>query len=1291
MRVYANGKMTISADSGSIKKIQLIFGNGDKSNPITANVGTLLDSIWTGDASLVEFTVGGTSGHRRIAAVKITDTNDRRPSFYLKHNNKKVTTLKLKAINVANQVIDLVPSNFSNAISSVTTALYSDAECNNFILSDAWITNITFNEEKTRMTFDVADNLSEARELWLKVIVSDDIDSASAILNISQVKYLSSAILPFYFDGGRDDAEITDGILQEGLGDDYTTSPKLKFDGEGDYLVIRFSDSPEEFSFIVRGDNFKGEFVVQESADGEDYTDIFSITYEYSTVIVPTYLKDTTRYVKFCCTRHTQGSIALGDISISKMPTICATPTFSPEPGTYEGPQYVTISSTTRGATIYYTTDGTTPTINSSVYTKAIRANRDTTIKAIAIREGLEESEVATAEYIIHAKISTGQCGDSLSWTYNSSTEVLTITGNGRMPDWQFNFETPWVAYRDDIIHVDIEDGVENIGQWAFSYFSKLASISIPESVKEIGWFAFYDAAIPSIAVSNNVTTIGTQAFYNIVNIMYSGTASGSPWGAKCINGYTDGWFSFSDSTKQYLRGCSNKATGDIHIPSSTTTIGEMAFAGCMGIKSVHIPGSVLTIEREAFVECENLKEVYIEEGLQRIEDRAFQQCRALQQINIPNSLTYWGYDVVDRYNSRIRTPLYNDTLFVYMPRVYKGVYEIPEGITTIYERAFEFCEKLTGIIIPSTLTEIHYGNFYGCYNLESIQVASQNTVFDSRNNCNAIIETATNTLVIGCQNTIIPEGIVSLGSSAFYSCTKLQEIIIPNTVTNIQSGCFDGCTGLKNIDIPNSVQSIGSYAFCRCSRLRTITLGAGLETLEGRVFAACPSIKSITCKATTPPILRDGDFADDNYSIPVYVPCESIKAYKLDNQWPFTNYMPFNLTNNINFETDSIKGHIEIISTGESCDSAEVSIRAIAHFGYKFDKWADENTENPRKIKLVSDTTFTAEFMEANKSGYCGDDLNLMWEYDEVKKSLTILGNGTLHSNYHYEPVAQMEAEKLIISNGVTSIGRHAFSDFINLQYLEFAASVETIDENAFSYCSNLRDIYCYREVPPAVYNSTFENVDKSICMLHVLSTSIGAYLSAEVWEDFLNIMTIGASGTTGDINDVGADPSANEVTLQWPTTDDAETYDAEILQDGDTIWNESFDSKGQMVTQSTDSTTTNSTDLDDTNYISRRSSSAQNNIRRGFTFTVSGLESSQTYCFVLCVKGTQNKELSIHYVYFDTKEHFESSNTNEGIDNLDSSSLQGGDRGRLILHNGQIFILRGDKTYTLTGAEVK
>ena len=138
----------------------------------------------------------------------------------------------------------------------------------------------------------------------------------------------------------------------------------------------------------------------------------------------------------------------------------------------------------------------------------------------------------------------------------------------------------------------------------------------------------------------------------------------------------------------------------------------------------------------------------------------------------------------------------------------------IGDSVTSIGNFAFRYCTSLASVTIPDSVTSIGAGAFEGCAGLESLTVDTNNTVYDSRNNCNAIIETASNTLIAGCKNTVIPNDVTTVGEDAFFGCTSLTSVTIPDSVTSIGDFAFCGCTSLASVTIPDSVTSIGFEAF---------------------------------------------------------------------------------------------------------------------------------------------------------------------------------------------------------------------------------------------------------------------------------------------------------------------------------------------------------------------------------------------------------------------------------------------------------------------------------------------
>lgn len=170
----------------------------------------------------------------------------------------------------------------------------------------------------------------------------------------------------------------------------------------------------------------------------------------------------------------------------------------------------------------------------------------------------------------------------------------------------------------------------------------------------------------------------------------------------------------------------------------------------------------------------------------------------------------------------------------------------IEDGVTGISRYAFQYCQEVSDLYIPKSLTNISQGAFARS-NFQSIIVAEDNPVYDSRENCNAIIHTATNTLHIGSTSTVIPSSVTAIGSQSFMACGNLVSLDIPQTVTSMGDNVFPDCCNLSSIVIPEGVTKIGSMMFYNCTALKSATIPEGVTSIAESAFAFCSSLTSIT------------------------------------------------------------------------------------------------------------------------------------------------------------------------------------------------------------------------------------------------------------------------------------------------------------------------------------------------------------------------------------------------------------------------------------------------------------
>ena len=306
-----------------------------------------------------------------------------------------------------------------------------------------------------------------------------------------------------------------------------------------------------------------------------------------------------------------------------------------------------------------------------------------------------------------------------------------------------------------------------------------------------------------------------------------------------------------------------------------------------VGCKNSVIPNSVTSIGDGAFRGCSGLTELTLPNSVTSIGDCAFYGCSGLTELTLPNS------------------------------------------VTSIGDCAFYGCSGLTELILPNSVTSIGNYAFSDCSGLEKITVDRGNKRYDSWGNCNSIIETGTNTLIVGCKNSVIPNSVTSIGDCAFYGCTGLTELILPNSVSSIGDIAFTYCSGLekitvesgnscydsrdncnsiidtefntlivgcKNSVIPNSVTSIGYYAFYGCSGLTELTLPDSVASIGDGAFICCSDLSKITSLAEIPPVCGSGVFDRVNKTnCELIVPEGSVAAYTRAEVWnEFSNIRGF-------------------------------------------------------------------------------------------------------------------------------------------------------------------------------------------------------------------------------------------------------------------------------------------------------------------------------------------------------------------------------------------------------------
>ncbi len=357
---------------------------------------------------------------------------------------------------------------------------------------------------------------------------------------------------------------------------------------------------------------------------------------------------------------------------------------------------------------------------------------------------------------------------------------------------------------------VEIPNSVSSIGSSAFRDCTGLTSIEIPDSVTSISNSAFSGCTgLTSIEIPNNVTSIGNSAFSGC-----SGLESITVSQGNSIYHSTNNCLIETVSSTLIL-GCKNSV---IPADGSVMSIGDSAFYNCSGLTSINIPDSVTSIGDAAFKDCTRPTNATIPSSVTSIGSSAFSGCTGLTSIEIPDSVTSIGSSAFSGC-----TRLTEITIPGSVKNIESRMFEdctglesvtIGNGVESLGDLAFLYCLNLKEIELPESVTSIGWLAFYVCRDLEKITVSQGNPVYHSADNC--VIETATDTLTLGCKTSVIPAdgSVTKIGHYAFAGCIDLKSITIPVSVTDIGVQAFELCVSLKDVTILENVETIGEGAF---------------------------------------------------------------------------------------------------------------------------------------------------------------------------------------------------------------------------------------------------------------------------------------------------------------------------------------------------------------------------------------------------------------------------------------------------------------------------------------------
>ena len=504
------------------------------------------------------------------------------------------------------------------------------------------------------------------------------------------------------------------------------------------------------------------------------------------------------------------------------------------------------------------------------------------------------------------AAVMSGSCGENVTWSFDESTGVVTLTGTGSTADYA-EYEGQFWRRNDlvyEITEVIIEPGITRIGNNLFNCLSNLAKVSIPETVTEIGTSAFAGTNINQVTVPEGVTYISERALSGIEEVRLPSTLTYIAPNA--LSAYMD---------RLYVADVEswNRVVGE---GTWAKTVKEFYVAGVKATELV-IPASITEISSNAFAGCTTIEKLTVSEGVQYIPDGAFSECTGLKEVVLPDGLSL-GKGVFNGCGRLERVTLPSDLLNI-PAELFQGCFNLwdvvlPKGLLSIGASAFDRCGSIHSITFPSSLLAIDTGAFWDCTGLKDMRFLGNaptiahnafdrvtayalypagNATWDSfvkgdyagtirwyEKGAGDVLASGTmesgitwsvsgKTLRVagngkipldqysgeapwyGLRNEIealeVSEGIVDLGQCAFYGLEQLKTAKLPEGLLQIDESTFCGCVSLVEVNIPASVRSIGSGAFQYCGDLESIALPEELTDIGNQAFYGCSALTEIT------------------------------------------------------------------------------------------------------------------------------------------------------------------------------------------------------------------------------------------------------------------------------------------------------------------------------------------------------------------------------------------------------------------------------------------------------------
>ena len=445
----------------------------------------------------------------------------------------------------------------------------------------------------------------------------------------------------------------------------------------------------------------------------------------------------------------------------------------------------------------------------------------------------------------------SGKCGPSAYWSFDSSTGTLTISGSGAMNDYEYGNDYPWMDYRDSIQTIVIGDQITQIGRYAFTG-TACSTIKFGKNVRSIGERAFLECRNLNgdLTLPDSVQIVGDSAFAGCTGL--TGTLTlGSSLQTIGAGAFYDCSFSgnlvipdsvtsigrYAFYSRPYLRP---ETQGTLTLGRNLRTIGEFAFLESRYTGSLTIPDSVVEIGERAFYQCENLNgTLTLGRSLRTIGKEAFYWCAFTGSLTIPEGVAEIADGAFSSLHQFNRDGMFNGTLtlpstlktigaeaFAYTD--FSGELLIPDGVTSIGANAFAKCDGFGGTLsLPDSVKTVGESAFYQCEGFTGLKLPAGLTK----------IETLSFAFMAGLKTeVVIPEGVTEIGEGAF-ECSYMPSVRLPSTLRKIEKQAFMYAHNLTKITLPDGLETIGDEAFDGCYFKKAIVLPASIKSIGKKAF----------------------------------------------------------------------------------------------------------------------------------------------------------------------------------------------------------------------------------------------------------------------------------------------------------------------------------------------------------------------------------------------------------------------------------------------------------------------